>query len=303
MQRTDPRGVEATPSARVEEAVERAAGRHATVWRRILGRGYTPAERWVVGFEDGTGAFAKVGTTELTAGWLRVEHQAYLALRAGFMPRLAGWSDGEAPVLLLEDLSEGYWPPPWQPQHVEQVLATLRDVAQTPCPNWARPAQEQSQIFSGWSEVATDPEPFLSLGLVSREWLERSLPALVASENPPEVAGEALLHFDVRSDNICFAGDRVVLVDWNWIGRGNPLLDVAAWLPSLHYEGGPPPDEVCPEAGMFAPALAGYFAAHAPQPIIPDAPHVRRVQYQQLTAALPWAARVLGLPPLDGPGA
>jgi len=30
---------------------------------------------------------------------------------------------------------------------------------------------------------------------------------------------------------------------------------------------------------------------------------VRTVQYDQLLAALPWAIRELGLPPLDGPNA
>jgi thiamine kinase-like enzyme len=53
-----------------------------------------------------------------------------------------------------------------------------------------------------------------------------------------------LLHFDVRSDNVCFAGDRAVLVDWNWAAIGNPVMDVAARLPSLHAEGGPPPEEI-----------------------------------------------------------
>ena len=43
--------------------------------------------------------------------------------------------------------------------------------------------------------------------------------------------------------------------------------------------------------------LAGYFCARAGLPEIPQAPHVRRLQREQGGTALPWAARMLGLPP------
>ena len=106
------------------------------------------------------------------------------------------------------------------------------------------------------------------------------------------------LHFDVRSDNICFRDGRAVLVDWNFACLGNPIADVAAWLPSLHAEGGPQPEEVLPEeAAELAALLAGYFSAQAARPPIPEAPHVRTLQLRQARTALPWAARALGLPP------
>ena len=79
-------------------------------------------------------------------------------------------------------------------------------------------------------------------------------------------------------------------------------LDVAFWLPSLEFEGGPPPEDVAPPAGVFASLIAGFFASRAGLPDIPDAPFVRRVQREQLSTALPWAVRALGLPPLDGTG-
>ena len=63
-------------------------------------------------------------------------------------------------------------------------------------------------------------------------------------EGAAQIDGDALVHIDVRSDNLCFSGDRVVLVDWNLVARANPLLDVAAWLPSLHSEGGPLPEDI-----------------------------------------------------------
>jgi hypothetical protein len=288
------------PSQVVSEAVTLAADRPPTGWERVTRGGYTPAERWVVTFADDTRAFAKVGGVERVDEWLRTEHRAYRDISGPFMPHLLGWSDAPVAALLLEDLSDAFWPPPWSEDRVARIRLMLDEVAGARCPLWA-PAAEEIDLFTGWSDIASDPAPFLSLGLSTRAWLDAALPALIGSERPPEIAGDSLLHFDVRSDNICFAADRTLLVDWNWIARGNPLFDVAAWLPSLATEGGPQPEDVEPDAGVFAPALAGYFCSHAPLPHVPDAPHVRDVQLQQSLTSLPWAARSLGLPPPDGP--
>ncbi|HET9724854.1 MAG TPA: hypothetical protein VFR44_13580 [Actinomycetota bacterium] len=100
---------------------------------------------------------------------------------------------------------------------------------------------------------------------------------------------------------MCFRPDgSAVLVDWNWTSTGDPLVDIAFWLPSLHAEGGPPPEDVLGTAdgvGRLAACSAGFFAAHAARPPIPTAPHVRPTQLRQARTALPWAARALGLPP------
>jgi aminoglycoside phosphotransferase (APT) family kinase protein len=110
-----------------------------------------------------------------------------------------------------------------------------------------------------------------------------------------------VLHFDVRSDNLCLIEDRALFVDWNHACIGNPVLDTASWLPSLEAEGGPAPEEVLapdtPGLAEIAALLAGYFCARAGLPEIPQAPHVRRLQREQAGTALPWAARMLGLPP------
>jgi aminoglycoside phosphotransferase (APT) family kinase protein len=153
----------------------------------------------------------------------------------------------------------------------------------------------------GWEEVAADPEPFLSLGLVSRAWLPAALPTLSAAATEAQLAGDALLHLDVRSDNICLHRGRAYLVDWNWATVGNPTFDLAAWLPSLHAEGGPPPEDVIGDGeGELASLLAGYLSARAGRPPPEGAPAVRTAQLVQLKTALPWACRALGLPPPDG---
>jgi hypothetical protein len=88
----------------------------------------------------------------------------------------------------------------------------------------------------------------------------------------------------------------VVLVDWNWAGRGNGILDIAAWLPSLHLEGGPLPDTILPECPHFAALISGYFAARAGLPVEQASVGIRALQLAQLKVALPWVVRALGLP-------
>ncbi len=200
-------------------------------------------------------------------------------------------------MLLLEDLSAAYWPPPWRPSDVELVLDALANVRATPPPRWV-PAQDRERL-RGWPVVAEDPRPLLGLGLCSEAWLNEALPDLVAAEGAAKIDGDTLVHLDVRSDNLCFSGDRVLLVDWNLAARANPLLDVAAWLPSLHSEGGPLPEDTLPNEPELAALISGFFASRAGLPTIEAAPRVRGVQLEQLRSALPWAVRSLGLPVLD----
>jgi hypothetical protein len=255
----------------------------------------------VVTLEDGRRAFAKVATDDLTASWLRDEHLTYSLLRGSrFMPEYLGWyDDGRQPVLALEDLSEGEWPPPWTPDRVDAVRACLDQVHAALVPEGLpRAADDRLQLRRGWDEIAEDPERFLALGLCSGAWLDAALPPLREASAEASLAGEALLHFDVRSDNVCVGRDgRAILVDWNWTSVGNPLVDLAFWLPGLHAEGGPAPEEILPVGvADLAACCAGFFAAHAARPPIPTAPHVRPLQLRQARAALPWAARALGLP-------
>jgi len=88
-----------------------------------------------------------------------------------------------------------------------------------------------------------------------------------------------------------------LLLDWNMACRGNPAVDVAAWLPSLADEGGPMPWELLPGEGALASLVAGYFCARAGLSPIAQAPHARPLQLAQGRIALPWAARELDLPP------
>jgi Phosphotransferase enzyme family len=276
---------------------ERLLGSEASEWARVESRGYSRNEHWTVVLADGTRAFAKEARIDPSPGWLRQEREVFAAVSGPFMPRLLGWEDGERPLLVLEDLSESenvHWPPPWRPGDVEAVLATLAEVAVVPAPSLPR-----FDGFRAWHALHDDPAPFLSLGVASPAWLERTLPRLVAAQDALDLMGDSLLHFDVRSDNLCIRDGRVVLVDWNHACIGPADLDVACWIPSLALEGGPAAGEL--GAGdRFAVLVAGFFASLAGLPPPEGAPRVREFQLAQLEVALPWACAVLGLEPPDG---
>ena len=282
----------------MREQIERIVGASVVSLEHVEGRGYTHAGRNRAYLADGRTVFVKSAVDELSAGWLRAEIGVYESVRGSFLADMHGHAEHEGlPLLVLEDLSEVHWPPPWREGDVEAVKGALAEIAATPPPAWLERVQRDEIAFE-WREVERDPEPFLALGLCSRAWLDANLPRLRDAAARAPFEGGDLLHLDVRSDNIALRDNRALLVDWNWACVGNALLDVVAWVPSLHVEGGPAPEDVVEGEGVpeFASALAGFFAARAGLPPPTTAPRVRTVQREQLSIALPWAARALGLP-------
>jgi hypothetical protein len=283
------------------ERVASLARSKPVAWRRVTAGGYTPAERWVARLRNRSSVFAKVASTEDTAQWLRDEYRVYSQLRADFIPRCLGWNDDEAaPVLLLEDLSDGEWPPPWSFERVERVKGMLDRVRRADPPDGLPSLEQGRDRLAGWTLVQDDRETFLALGVCSSTWLERALPVLIEAEESAVLSGAELVHLDVRSDNLCFLGERTLLVDWNLACVGNADIELVAWAPSLTLEGGPPPEEIAPGQPELTALIAGFFADRARLPHIPTAPLVRGFQLYQLRVALPWVARALGLPPPDG---
>ncbi|MDQ3752908.1 MAG: hypothetical protein M3333_08470, partial [Actinomycetota bacterium] len=163
---------QAAPTEELARRVASLAKASLLSWSPVA-RGYTGAERWVVGNSDGSSCFVKAATDPDTAEWLRAEMAVYGNLTADWLPDVLGWEDdGERPLLLLEDLSGAHWPPPWSEGLVGRVLELLELVHATSPPPEVPPLEALREELSGWSRVADDPAPFLSLGLCSPAWLE-----------------------------------------------------------------------------------------------------------------------------------
>jgi hypothetical protein len=266
-------------------------------WEAVATRGYARScAHWRARLADGRFVFVKHALTATAVEWLRAERVVYEAVRGPFMPSFFGaYDDGELALIALEDLRDAEWPPPWSPSRIESVLVSLDALHQTAAPAGVGKLEAIRADVIGWPEIASNPEPLLSTGLCDPSWLEAALPALLQASEDAQLDGTELLHFDVRSDNLCLRDGRALLFDWNLARVGNGDFDVAFWLPSLSLEGGPAPWEVLPDAGSLAAAVAGFFAVRAGQPPPPTAPTVRDFQRAQAQVALAWTARELDL--------
>ncbi len=280
----------------LKSRISRLIGAPIESFRRVQG-GYTPALRLVCTTADAS-FFVKVGATPLTSESLRREIHVYKRVSGAFMPKLVACEDSESePILVIEDLSAYDWRLRWNKRKIELALAQIEAMHRTQVR-----LEPYSEVYSArdhnWQVVAANPKPFLYLGIADAEWLDAALPILIANEERCTTSGESLCHWDLRSDNMCFAESRALFVDWNLACLSNAKLDLGFWLPSLDYEGGPKPERILPDAPEIAAWVSGFFAARAGLPGISDAPRVRVVQREQLETALPWAVRALGLPPL-----
>jgi hypothetical protein len=95
------------------------------VGERPVTGGYTNAQREIVTLADGRTAFVKTAVDDQTRAWLAAEQRVYAAVSAPCMPRVLAADEG---VLVLEDLSDGHWPPPWRDGDVQAVLAALDEL-------------------------------------------------------------------------------------------------------------------------------------------------------------------------------
>ena len=293
--------MDTVPSEVLYAAQQTLGGPIARVEPITIG-GHTSALRLRLTRADGRTAFMKIASESR----LRTEQHVYQHLTGRhFLPGLLADGDEDGhPWLLLEDLGTGGWPPPWPPGGITAVRDTLDAVHATPVPPGIGPVGEDSRVVAGWRIVDEDPTPLLRAG-VDAGWLKRYLPDLIEASRPDLVKGDALVHLDVRSDNVCLTSRGAVLVDWHSAAAGNPAADLAFWLPSLAMETGLRPDDREPDLDPgFAVLVAGFYACIAGPPERDTVPRsVRALQRAELNVALAWAARVLGIPgPPRGPG-
>jgi hypothetical protein len=265
--------------------------------------GHTRAGKARAILPDGRGAFVKWAAGDANAALLD-EVRVLAVVRGSFLPAIAGWSV-DPPVVVMEDLSAGSWPPPY-PDDLEPLWAALAWKADVTPPNGLPHLEDWPGSRHRWARVAEDPGPLLGLGVVTDAWLQAYLSDLITAEENVPLAGTQLVHNDVFSGNMTFTGERAVLVDWATAAVGNALLDTAMAVLSVRSEGGPRVRLGFRDEEGFAAMLAGHNALEAPAPLPdwarPDST-LRVEQLGDLRHALAWAAECLDLPPPDGPQA
>jgi aminoglycoside phosphotransferase (APT) family kinase protein len=223
-------------------------------------------------------------------------------------PRLLGcYDDGDWVALVLQDI-EGRPPvTPWQPEELRRVLTVLDDLARSltpaPLPDLAPAADTLSENFAGWRRIAADPpvdlHPWAARHLSGLcEWADRGLAAL---------AGNTLVHVDIRADNLLIGPDgTVTVVDWPWACRGPAWLDSLLLLVNVRLFGGHDTHALLAERAAVTgadpqdliavlAAVAGYFTDVARRPPSTGIPTARAFQRAQGDAVLAWLSETPGV--------
>lgn len=177
------------------DAVAVAAGRTPVAWEAVPTRGYARSSaHWRATFADGQSAFVKHALTPDAVSWLQTERSIYEAIRQPFMPKFLGaFDEGDVTLIVLEDLTDAKWPPPWSRRGIDAVLASLDALRRTTPPQGLERLEAMRAEIVGWPDIAADPGPLLATGLCTRSWLEGALPALLqASSDAPRRAAADL---------------------------------------------------------------------------------------------------------------
>lgn len=299
----------------VRGRIESLAGARVTAEMSATS-GFSPGFCAVLELTDGRAVFVKAVSPDQnphSPELARAEIRAARALPPGVpAPTLRWWDDDGHWVLLGFDAVAGRSPElPWRADDLALVLSALDDLARCrPAVGHELPRTEEllADDFTGWRSMLhagrAEQERVAALVDEPGRWALEHLEDLARWEDDAlrVVAGDALVHGDLRADNVMIEDghDRVWLIDWPHASVGAPWIDLAFMLPSVALQGG-----AGDPAWLFARSeaaqgvgaddlraalagLAGYFAWSSGQPAPPGIPNLRAFQAAQAGATLRW---------------
>jgi hypothetical protein len=287
----------------VRRAVERKVGT-SVVDSFSCDGGYTPGLASVLLCADGTRHFIKAASVKAqsyAALSYRSEAKRARTLPPGLAaPRLKWTLDDDEWVVLGFEFVEGRAPArPWRHSEVEAASVMLVDTALrlTPAPGIgvATFAEEYAAWPALWETVLREYDDMPGAEQAAE----------MATRFAEVTAGDTLVHFDVRDDNLIVRPDgSMVLCDWNFAVRG------ANWLDSLCLFIGPRGDGIDVEPLLAAHPLlgpvepddidvvlaliTGYFLYSAAQPKVSNSPFLREHAMWQGEVCWTWLAERRG---------
>jgi hypothetical protein len=201
-------------------------------------------------------------------------------------------------ALCLEDIDGRHPGEPWTEHDLDLVIRSVEEMSRILTPSPIATKQTVPEFFertiNGWQVALARGEKALD------PWALRNLERLAELETraPQSTAGDALVHCDIRADNLLIAGERVFVLDWPWVRTGAAWVDLVAMAPSVAMQGGPscegflarldvrgvPGDAI----DAVVCSLGGYFVVRALEPAPPGLPTLRAFQAAQGVAALAW---------------
>lgn len=288
--------VEDALGSRIVEAVTQAGG-------------FSPGAAARLRLADGRRAFAKAVSAAQnpdSPDFHRREARIAAALPAEVpAPRLLAAFDEDGWVVLVFEDVDGTPPAqPWRREELRRVVAALADMARIldPAPIYAPSIVETGRrIFGGWQRLAAARDAGTDDLAGLDPWAVRHLDRLARAEAdwPAATVGTALVHGDVRADNLLLTADRVVVVDWPSACIAAPWFDLVQMTPSVWMHSGPELSREITEhplvrdsdpaaVTVLLTALTGFFLQQGRQSAPAGLPTLRAFQLAQGDAALAW---------------
>ncbi len=278
--------------------------------------GFTPGPAATCVLDDGHTVFIKARSSELSflATAMHQREAAVLAELPVTFPApnlLATVEAGDWFALITEHIDGAMPTAPFSATEVDGILQTVADLADASavCPiEIADPVgTHEIERESRWAWRQLRDEGLRDERQPGSRWVTDHLRQLVELEANwiDAASGAALLHRDLRADNILLVSDGGVAVDWAAASTGAPWIDLLGLLPDLHLGGGPDPHVAFADhpIGAAAPSndvdcylasLAGYFTRQSLQPPIPGVSGIREFQAAQGEISRRWLASRLG---------
>ncbi len=261
--------------------------------------GFTPGFASVLEGEDGSRHFVKAASTlaqRMFAQAYREEARKLAALPAEApAPQLLWTLDVDDWFVLSTEYVDARPPArPWRLPELRLCLDTLAAAVPVLTPPPAGldlpPASEELAGWPAYWETLRTSRPDL-------QHVDEA--AALAGRFVEVMAGETLVHTDVRDDNLLLTADgRALLCDWNWPMAG------ASWLDSLFLLIGPRGDGLdvaavinghpllstvpVEDIDVVLALITGYFLKSAGDPVPPTSPFVRDAQRWQGDVCWDW---------------
>lgn len=273
--------------------------------------GFNPGVAALLTFDSGATAFVKAVGEDLSAAAAQMHRREAEVVRSlacfDEVPDLLGQFEDQGWVTLVFRHVRGQHPTlPWQRDELRQVLDAHASLTGrlTPSPVQTVALAEADDEFDCWRHLAERPRLLNDLGLA---WAVEHLDQILEVQSGwrEAIAGETLLHGDLRADQILLDDRQVVFVDWPHACTGSAWADVVMMIPSIALHGGPPPEDVIDVIGLspqanpvnrdelmaFAAATAGGLLWYSTKPPPPGLPTVRQFQHAQGRVLLEWIGR------------
>jgi aminoglycoside phosphotransferase (APT) family kinase protein len=286
----------------VRLAIERKLG-SPVVSSETQHGGFSPGMAAIVSCADEAEYFVKAVNADLnpvSPQMYRDEALFSSALPSGMpVPRLRHVHDDGDWIALVFDAVNGKTPDlPWSAADVRSLMETIQTLAAVPLTGelagLSSVPDRFEHSFGAYRRLAKTPHNLTSW---ERGNIERLVPA---AESALEfLAGDSLVHLDLRADNIVLAHDGdAYIVDWSWASAGASWLDKVCFLVNVATYGGDaerflradrflatvPPDHIT----AFLIGLCGMWTEAVAAPSPPGLPTLRAFQRRERDATLAW---------------